>query len=190
MIAVPGQIVLDQVLRLEPMRAKIRAAGARERSTVGKVERRRGAMGSKPLVAGTRVPSLRCSATSKRGSPLRRSLPHSQCSKRMTSRRYGAGAPHRNVRFFLDNDVDVAVAHALRRAGHDCWTAANAGLETGSDDDLTVYAYDHRAVLVTHDKEFSTRRRVNVIGHHIWLRCLEWDAAGVLLHPCVMSSSS
>jgi len=52
----PGQIVLDQVLNLEPMRAKISKAGARDKSTVGKVERRRGAMGSKPLVAGTRVP--------------------------------------------------------------------------------------------------------------------------------------
>ena len=51
----PGQIVLDQVLKLEPMRAKIRAAG-RDKATVGKVERRRGAMGSKPLIAGTRVP--------------------------------------------------------------------------------------------------------------------------------------
>jgi uncharacterized protein (DUF433 family) len=52
----PGQIVFDQVLKLQPMRARIREAGARDKATVGKVERRRGAMGSKPLVAGTRVP--------------------------------------------------------------------------------------------------------------------------------------
>jgi uncharacterized protein (DUF433 family) len=52
----PGQIVLDQVLNLAPMRARIRKAVERDKASVGKVERRRGAMGSKPLVAGTRVP--------------------------------------------------------------------------------------------------------------------------------------
>jgi hypothetical protein len=36
-------------------------------------------------------------------------------------------------------------------------------------------------VLVTHDTEFSRRRRKNVVGHHVWLRCLEWDAAALLL---------
>jgi uncharacterized protein (DUF433 family)/DNA-binding transcriptional MerR regulator len=52
----PGQIVFDEVLDLEPMRAKISRFGAREKDGVGKVEKRRVAMGSKPLVAGTRVP--------------------------------------------------------------------------------------------------------------------------------------
>jgi predicted nuclease of predicted toxin-antitoxin system len=87
----------------------------------------------------------------------------------------------RDVRFFLDHDVDVAVGRALRRAGHECWTAADAGLFRDSDDALTVYAGNRRAVLVTHDHEFSERRRLNVTGHHLYLRCAEWDAADLLL---------
>jgi len=36
------------------------------------------------------------------------------------------------------------------------------------------------AVLITHDREFSQRRRRAVIGHHIWLNCPEIDAADIL----------
>jgi hypothetical protein len=35
-------------------------------------------------------------------------------------------------------------------------------------------------VLITHDREFSQRRRRNVIGRHIWMRCREWEAADLL----------
>lgn len=54
--AKPGQGVLHQVIDLEPLRRRIRQAGARDANTVGKVERRRGALGSKEVIAGTRVP--------------------------------------------------------------------------------------------------------------------------------------
>lgn len=52
----PGQGVIRQVLDLEPMRNRIRAAGQRDRAQVGKVERRKGTLGYKPVFAGTRVP--------------------------------------------------------------------------------------------------------------------------------------
>jgi uncharacterized protein (DUF433 family) len=52
----PHQIVIHQVLELEPIRARIREAALRDTADVGKVERRRGALGSKPVVAGTRIP--------------------------------------------------------------------------------------------------------------------------------------
>jgi predicted nuclease of predicted toxin-antitoxin system len=81
------------------------------------------------------------------------------------------------LRFVCDHDVDVAVAATLRRLGHDAWTAANAGLSAASDDELTVYADNQGAALVTHDVEFSKRRQRNVIGKHVWLRCSEMDAA-------------
>jgi predicted nuclease of predicted toxin-antitoxin system len=83
-------------------------------------------------------------------------------------------------RFVCDHDVDVAVAMMLRKAGHEAWTAADAGLYRAGDDDLTVYADNKDAVLISHDTEFSQRRRRNVIGKHIWLRCSEWDAADLL----------
>lgn len=49
-----------------------------------------------------------------------------------------------------------------------------------SDDELTVYAVDKRAVLATHDREFSKRRRANVIGQHLWLDRFEPDAPELL----------
>jgi predicted nuclease of predicted toxin-antitoxin system len=84
------------------------------------------------------------------------------------------------VRFVLDQDVDARVATVLRAKGHDAWTVGSAGLARASDDALTVYACQHGAVLLTHDVEFSTRRRKNVIGRHILLRCNEWDGAVVI----------
>lgn len=85
------------------------------------------------------------------------------------------------MRFFLDNDVPVSVGKMLRNRGHECWTAAEAGLATeGQDDNLTVYAEAHHAVLVTLDREFSQRRRKNPIGRHVWLHCPDPEAAAVL----------
>lgn len=69
----------------------------------------------------------------------------------------------------------------LRAQGHECWTASEAGLAAEpQDDNLTVYAAEKDAVLVTLDQEFSQRRRKNTIGRHIWLRCPEPDAADLL----------
>jgi predicted nuclease of predicted toxin-antitoxin system len=85
------------------------------------------------------------------------------------------------VRFFLDHNVPVSVGTALRRLGHDCWTAAQAGLATeGQDDNLTVYAAERDAVLVTLDRRFMQRRQVNPIGRHIRLHCTEPEAARCL----------
>lgn len=52
----PDQIVMHEVLNLEPLRRRIAAGTQRDERLAGRVERRRGAMGSKPLLAGTRVP--------------------------------------------------------------------------------------------------------------------------------------
>lgn len=69
----------------------------------------------------------------------------------------------------------------LRRHGHDSWTAADAGLAAeGRDDNLSVYAAEHQAALVTLDREFTLRRRRNPIGRHVGLRCTEPEAADVL----------
>lgn len=52
----PDQLVLREVLDLEPLRQRIAEGMRRDEALIGKVERRRGALGSKPLLAGTRVP--------------------------------------------------------------------------------------------------------------------------------------
>lgn len=85
------------------------------------------------------------------------------------------------MRFFLDHNVPVSVRKMLHDGGHECWTAADAGLATeGQDDNLSVYATEHHAVLVTMDVEFTRRRRRNPIGHHVMLRCAPPEAAAVL----------
>lgn len=84
------------------------------------------------------------------------------------------------MRFLLDNDVDVAVGRVLRAAGHECWTAAQAGLAAADDDELSVYAQEKQAVVVTHDREFSQRRLRNTFGKHVWLGCEQPDAAALI----------
>lgn len=84
------------------------------------------------------------------------------------------------MRFLLDHDVDAAVGRMLRHRGHECWTAGSAGLARAKDDELTVWAVEHQAVLVSTDTEFSQRRMRNSIGHHVWLRCNDWEASEVL----------
>ena len=79
------------------------------------------------------------------------------------------------MRFFPDHDVDARIRGILIRRGHICTTASQANLWDATDDTLTVYA-----VLVTHEKEFSQRRRRNVVGMHIQLRCAEPDALDLL----------
>lgn len=82
------------------------------------------------------------------------------------------------LRFFLDQDVDVR--NQLQNLGYECWTASEAGLGSSGDDELTIYAQNRDATLLTHDREFSRRRQKNVIGRHIWLDCNEWLAAEVV----------
>lgn len=84
------------------------------------------------------------------------------------------------MRFLLDNDIDAAVGQMLRQRGHECWTARQAGLATAADDALTVWATSHNAILVSTDREFGQRRMRNAVGHHLWLRCPDWEARDVL----------
>jgi uncharacterized protein (DUF433 family) len=51
-----SQLVLTEVLNLRPLQAKLAQSTARDDAQVGRIERRRGAMGSKPVIAGTRIP--------------------------------------------------------------------------------------------------------------------------------------
>jgi len=52
----PDQVVIHEVLNLSLLRSRITAGTRRDSALSGKVERRRGVMGSKPVLAGTRVP--------------------------------------------------------------------------------------------------------------------------------------
>lgn len=50
------QLVAAEVLDLEPLRTRIAQAGQRAEETSGRIEQRRGVMGGKPVIAGTRIP--------------------------------------------------------------------------------------------------------------------------------------
>jgi len=52
----PDQTVLPQVLDLRPLRSRLARIGERDASRIGRVERRKGTLGSKPVLSGTRVP--------------------------------------------------------------------------------------------------------------------------------------
>ena len=84
------------------------------------------------------------------------------------------------MRFFPDQHVDVRLRRFLISRGHDCWSADQANLGEATDDALTIYAQARKAVVVTHDREFSARRRRNTIGMHIFLDCLEPDAVDLM----------
>jgi uncharacterized protein (DUF433 family) len=52
----PDQIVLHEVLNLQLIRDRIAEGIHRDRAQEGRTERRRGALGGKPVLAGTRIP--------------------------------------------------------------------------------------------------------------------------------------
>src|ERR1022692_398342 len=52
----PDQIILEKTIHLDPLRARIDAATRRPAKDAGRVVRRRGVHGSKPIFAGTRIP--------------------------------------------------------------------------------------------------------------------------------------
>lgn len=84
------------------------------------------------------------------------------------------------MRFVLDQDVDAGLVGVLVKRGHKAWTVASAGISDASDDDISVYAAKLGAVVVTHDEEFSARRRRNPHGRHLQLGCSEPDAISVV----------
>lgn len=87
------------------------------------------------------------------------------------------------MRFLLDNDVDHGVAKLLRSAGHEVVTASEVGLagaEAASDDEITVYATDRDMVVITHDREFTARRKRNTFGLHVRLMCAQPDAVEIV----------
>jgi hypothetical protein len=84
------------------------------------------------------------------------------------------------LRFVLDHNVDAACRGVVMAAGHDCWTVGDAGRALAGDDDQTVYATRMSAVLVTHDREFTTRRKRHAIGWHVRLMGEEPDGPELL----------
>ena len=93
------------------------------------------------------------------------------------------------MRSFLDQNVDARVAAVLRDLGHHAWTAEESGLSREADPNLTIYAHDRNATLLTHDREFSQRFKKHMVGRHVFLDCRELAARDVVARrlPLVLS---
>jgi Domain of unknown function (DUF5615) len=85
------------------------------------------------------------------------------------------------VRFYLDHNVDARCVQHLSQLGHEAWTTAQARRATATDDEQTVYANHERAVLVTHDREFTARRKALPYGWHVRLVVEEPDGPSLLI---------
>ncbi len=64
-----SQTIIPETLNLEPLRARIRRSTDRDPALSGQIEQRRGAMGGKPLIAGTRIPVAAVQRYLQRGTP-------------------------------------------------------------------------------------------------------------------------
>ncbi len=60
------------------------------------------------------------------------------------------------MRFLLDQDVYAATASFLRELGHDVVTAAEAGRERDTDEELLDAAQREGRILVTRDRDFGS----------------------------------
>lgn len=61
------------------------------------------------------------------------------------------------AKFLLDEHIDRAVARALRQAGIDARTVAEAGLRQRPDDDLIAFGLSVERVIVMLDRDFLRR---------------------------------
>jgi len=112
----PDQVIFHQVVELEALRAKISTVAERDAGSAGRLVRRRGVMGNKPIFAGTRIPV----------ETVRRYL-DAGCDTSEILAEYPS---------LTAEDVEAARNFA---EGHHCWTASDAGLATeGHDDNLGV----------------------------------------------------
>ncbi len=66
-----------------------------------------------------------------------------------------------NIRFHLDENVNLAIAEALRRRGIDVTTPFDPGLVGATDDLHLAYAREQGRMVVTHDADFL---RINAMG--------------------------
>jgi predicted nuclease of predicted toxin-antitoxin system len=64
-------------------------------------------------------------------------------------------------RFHLDEQVNPAIATALRRYGINVTTTVEAGLRTTADYDQWAFAQREQRVIVTHDADFPRIARLN-----------------------------
>lgn len=130
------------------------------------VERRRGVLGSTPVVAGTRIPTAAIWRLREAGYTTDRifeDYPGLQPGD--VEAAIAAEGQRRtdkvqvSLRFFVDQPVPYGVVRVLRSLGHDAWTAYEAGLPGALDETLIVYSASKSAIAVTTNKDFAALAR-------------------------------
>jgi predicted nuclease of predicted toxin-antitoxin system len=66
------------------------------------------------------------------------------------------------IRFHLDENVDHAIAHGLRRHGIDVTVSSEVGLLSAPDEEQLAFALAQQRVIVTHDRDMLRLARRGV----------------------------
>jgi hypothetical protein len=66
------------------------------------------------------------------------------------------------IRFHLDENVDHAIAHGLRRHGIDVTVSSETGLLRATDNEQLAFTRGAQRVIVTHDDDFLILHRQGV----------------------------
>ncbi len=95
------------------------------------------------------------------------------------------------IRFHLDENVDEAVARALRNRGIDVTTAGDANLLSAADEDHLAFALAERRVIATHDADFlrlhaAGTPHAGIVYCHTESRSIgQMVRSLVLIHECL-----
>jgi uncharacterized protein with PIN domain len=81
------------------------------------------------------------------------------------------------IRFHLDENVDHAIAHGLRRHGIDVTVSSDTGLLRATDDEQLAFTRAEQCVIVTHDEDFLILHQRGV--PHAGIAYCHPDALGI-----------
>lgn len=78
------------------------------------------------------------------------------------------------MKFFLDENISIKVAQALRDAGYDAVAAIDAGLSGATDAGIRQFCTQSGSILVTLDADFGNILRFSPAGTKgvIWVRSI------------------
>lgn len=80
------------------------------------------------------------------------------------------------ARFYLDEDVSIAVGDQLRALGHDVETTDQAGRKGADDSSQLAYANAHNRIVVTHNRMHFRRLHRADPNHKGIVECTRDDA--------------
>lgn len=75
------------------------------------------------------------------------------------------------MKFIVDNQLPIALAHHLQQRGLDCQHVLDIGLAEASDAEICRHAEDHDAVIISKDQDFlHLVKRTESRLRFVWVR--------------------